>query len=109
MGVFGAAMDENDVGGFHFLYEFGCLLAVGVGGETDLGYVEVDGDWAVALHAFDEVTLFEIVSYGALGTIACDDNPIPGIMAPPLQQRPGLSTLQHAGRAHHHHGIAFLG
>lgn len=51
--VLGTPVDQDHVCRFDFLDEFSGLLAIRVGGETDLGHVQVDGYGAVALHALD--------------------------------------------------------
>jgi hypothetical protein len=108
LSVLGTTMDQDDMGGFDFLDELCGLLAVRVGGETDLGHVQVDGYGAVALHALDQVPLLQIVRYRPLRAVPCDNNPIPWIMAPPFQQRSRLSTLQHTRGTHDHHRTAFF-
>lgn len=108
LSVLGTTMDQDHVCGFDFLDELCGLLAVRVGRETDLGHVQVDGYGAVALHAFDQVPLLQIVRDRPLRTVPCNYHPIPRIMTPPFQQRPRLATLQHTRGTHDHHRTAFF-
>ena len=91
-------------------HELSRLCTIGMSGKADLLDREIYGDLLIGVfHAGDVVSLFEIAGDAALRAIASDADPILGIMAPSFEEGSRLPVLEHARRAHDHHGVVLFG
>ena len=71
---------------------------------------KINSDLLIGIfHTRDIISFFKIASNTTFSTIPSNTHSILGIMAPSFEEGSRLPVLEHARRAHDHHGVVLFG